>query len=470
MRFLFSFLLVIGLAVMFVVPTTDTDFGWHLRCGQDFLQSGQFCFQNRYSYFLPDYFWGYSTLVYDLILAVVYNNFGFLGVALSLGLVVGLLATIFSARFLKSETIGLSLFTFLFFSFSVLQVGFRPQIMAYLFFLLSLLLIERLIKNEADFKPWLHILFYLVLVLWVNTHPSFILAVVLYSLFCLFQIFNKRYFYLLPWLLIWLVALINPVGNKVYLELFNHYNTDLSKLIAEWTAPKPILRVGILLTLAPTLVFLWRQKKHLTDEPIFDSLFLLFLGMISFGAKRHLPLYGLFLVFVWEKKRLWTYVVNKLKLPIKLINYSLIALVCFLALDSFSKIAKVKNFQTWYCENALVKQPCRAVKTLKNNSDNIFTMYEWGGYLIWKMPKAKVFVDGRMPAWQTSSGKSPYTIYLEIIQARPGWQQTLAKYQTDSLLIAPGTFLDLELKNNPNSNWKLTKQLDNAVFYKRVKQ
>ena len=29
-----------------------------------------------------------------------------------------------------------------------------------------------------------------------------------------------------------------------------------------------------------------------------------------------------------------------------------------------------------------------------------FSEYGWGGYLIWKMPEKKVFVDGRMPSWR----------------------------------------------------------------------
>ena len=30
----------------------------------------------------------------------------------------------------------------------------------------------------------------------------------------------------------------------------------------------------------------------------------------------------------------------------------------------------------------------------------IFSPYNWGGYLLWKLPEKKVFVDGRMPSWE----------------------------------------------------------------------
>ena len=31
---------------------------------------------------------------------------------------------------------------------------------------------------------------------------------------------------------------------------------------------------------------------------------------------------------------------------------------------------------------------------------NIFNDYNYGGYLIWKLPSQKVFIDGRMPSWK----------------------------------------------------------------------
>ena len=119
-----------------------------------------------------------------------------------------------------------------------------------------------------------------------------------------------------------------------------------------------------------------------------------------------------------------------------------------------------------YCST---KYPCNAVNYLKTQpSGHIFAMYEWGGFAIWQLPKDKVFVDGRMPAWSTSNNESPYTTYLNIIQAREGWSKTLDEYSTDYLLISVGSFLDLELADNA-AKWDYTELYrDNlAVVYKR---
>jgi len=101
---------------------------------------------------------------------------------------------------------------------------------------------------------------------------------------------------------------------------------------------------------------------------------------------------------------------------------------------------------------------------------NIFNRYEWGGFLIWQLPEYKVFVDGRMPAWEHPSGKSPYTIYLETLQNQPGWEETLKEYNINWILISPGTFMDLLLQPNPKKfGWEEVYRDKISVIYKRVK-
>jgi hypothetical protein len=94
-------------------------------------------------------------------------------------------------------------------------------------------------------------------------------------------------------------------------------------------------------------------------------------------------------------------------------------------------------------------------------------MYEWGGFLIWQKPNVKVFVDGRMPAWKDENGKSPYQIFLEIIQTQPGWNEKLNQLKTDYILISNGTFLNLLLQKEANKyRWQPVYRDDIAVIYK----
>lgn len=120
-----------------------------------------------------------------------------------------------------------------------------------------------------------------------------------------------------------------------------------------------------------------------------------------------------------------------------------------------------------YCNQGLTKYPCQAIKNYPQLSGNVFSMYEWGGFLIWQKPNIKVFVDGRMPAWKDENGKSPYQVFLEIIQTQPGWNEQLRKWGTNYLLIGRGTFLNLFLQNDSiKYGWQEEYRNDVAVIYK----
>ncbi len=118
-----------------------------------------------------------------------------------------------------------------------------------------------------------------------------------------------------------------------------------------------------------------------------------------------------------------------------------------------------------------IRYACKAAEFLKKQPEKgvIFNTYEQGGFLIWQLPEYKVFIDGRMPAWPHPSGKSPYTIYLETLQTQPGWQETLKEYNINWLFIGPGTFMDLKIRENPESfGWQEVYRDKKAVIYKKT--
>src|SRR3989344_9531753 len=60
-------------------------------------------------------------------------------------------------------------------------------------------------------------------------------------------------------------------------------------------------------------------------------------------------------------------------------------------------------------------------------SENIFNEYGWGGYLIWKIPERKYFIDGRMPSWR-QNGQFVFGDYIKITKAEIGFDKILEKY------------------------------------------
>lgn len=202
------------------------------------------------------------------------------------------------------------------------------------------------------------------------------------------------------------------------------------------------------------------------------SLTVLF-AILAFKARRFMPYFGIVsaLVIITSYEHWLSKMEQNLqKYAIPLLGTG--SLILF-----FWIVPHTLNIDTnWkeYCNANKVKQPCRAVEFIRANpiqGQNVFMAYERGGFLEWQLPQYKPFVDGRMPAWNTPEAKSPYTVYLEIIQAQQGYQETLDKYNTDWLLIGSGTFLDIELQSKSKENrdrvWNQIYRDNLAVIYIR---
>jgi hypothetical protein len=91
--------------------------------------------------------------------------------------------------------------------------------------------------------------------------------------------------------------------------------------------------------------------------------------------------------------------------------------------------------------------PQNAIAYLKTRlpAGQIFSTYDWGGYLIWKLPEKKVFIDGRMPSWRGRAhiaGESDYAFndYLKLLTGRLSFESTVKKYNITTLLLPNQTY------------------------------
>jgi hypothetical protein len=88
--------------------------------------------------------------------------------------------------------------------------------------------------------------------------------------------------------------------------------------------------------------------------------------------------------------------------------------------------------------------PANAVAYLRGHPPvgQIFSSYDWGGYLIWQLPQKKVFIDGRMPSWRNTSApdtESTYAFgeYQSVLENKLSFAQVSKKYGINTLLISP---------------------------------
>lgn len=435
-----SLLFSLTIFLIFFLPVKDTDFGWHYRCGNEILNGDTTClYQNTYTYYLEDYKWAYPRLIYDASLSFVYDHFGAVGIsflgALIMTIAFGLILITFpGSSALKTILISLSIFG----GWSIYNLGYRSQSTSLLFLATQFFILR---------KPKLIWLLPVLFAIWANTHPSFFLGPLVFALYIIFE--KKSFTNILIFIISCLATFINPYGWRIYEEVIRHFFTPLNTLIAEWVAPQ----TNQILIIIGSFIFLTILQIKKRTRPGYLFFLAIIFGIMAIFARRNLPLY--YLVLVPAFLEIIPIIKNEI---INIFVISILPIICLILVINTTQII---NFETY---------PSITLDYFKNKNGNVFNTYEWGGFLIWKLPNMKFFVDGRMPAWPTENHKSPYTVFLEILQAQPGWNETLEKYKTDYIFIAPGTFLDLALEKNQGLKYGWKEELRNktAVIYRKI--
>lgn len=281
MKKIITILFLLSVFVLGFLPVKDTDFGWHYRCGNQFLTTGKLCLTNEFSYFLPNYKAYYTGHLYDIILAFVYNHGGFLAVSI-LGALLFLLSAFVFLYLIRADLIVkiVAFFSVFFLSYSIFDLGLRPQIISYLFFLILLLILSQKNKKALYFLPVLFLI-------WVNTHIGFFVGLIVLCFF----IFEKKPLSTGKFIGIILVSfiatLINPFGIHVYKEILNHAFAPLQTMIAEWVAP-PLWETAVIVFCgAVDLIIIWKKKPF----SLFHCLLLIFFGLLALKAVRNLPFF-----------------------------------------------------------------------------------------------------------------------------------------------------------------------------------
>lgn len=265
-------LFLISVFFLSFLPVKDTDFGWHYRCGHQFLTTGKLCLKNDFSYFLPHYQAYNPSFLYDIALAFVYNHLGFLGVSF-LGAIIFTTAAFFIFQLLPGPFwLKMAAFYLIFWlSSSIFGLGLRSQIVSFLFFIITLsLLTRRSLDSPISHNPRpTSLLLPLIFLVWVNTHIGFFVGIVLLLFFLINQLIvtrrssyikNKTYqkigYFSFLILASFFTTLLNPFGPQVYREIFRHFQAPLKTMIAEWVAP-PVEQKVLVASLS-IVAFIWQ--------------------------------------------------------------------------------------------------------------------------------------------------------------------------------------------------------------------
>jgi len=315
----------------------------------------------------------------------------------------------------------------------------RPEIFSFVilaFFLFTLFKA----KHEQKYK---YIWFLpIAQLLWVNLHIYFFIGPFLILAFLVDRLANKDYANVKKTIIILFLAfvatLVNPAGIRGALLPFNilkEYgysiveNQTLAFLADFFSFNLPIfvfkVSVGVLV-----VSFLLTIKK--AKQRVFEILLSAFFIYAGFRMLRNLPLYALvsfpvMAVLLTDIRCQYANLMRMPRITNKILRTALVGflvfMIFFVASGGYYKWASLSKKVGFSIPDGLE----RAVDFVKENNIEgpMFNNFDIGGYLIWKLPDEKVFVDNRPEAYSVEFFSETYKPMQENEEK---WKEFSEKY------------------------------------------
>ncbi len=419
------FLVLIGI-VFFLLSYTrlDPDFGWHMRMGEIISKNG-IVLNDQLTYTMPSYEFVDFHWLSNVLMYLGYINFGQAGMAIIYSLLaVGSLTVLVQN---KRKVWGL-LGSMLAVTVLLARAGVRPQVESW--FLFAVLLAWLLNKKLWQKRKWL---FPVYMIVWANLHGGFFLAWGVLGIKMLVEYVESRKLNISDMLVLVLgvgATLINPYGWRLWYAVWKLLSDTTTKTnIAEWLPFYFHIEVATFFMAILIAIFGKYDLKSATKWLLVVTAGLFAMSLTSlrnapFFVLAAVPLLSEILESFYKKfaskdqetKR-------RLNIFLRLIYGVFIVYFCMESVMNVygSVVKREMSEDTFY--------PKGVIEYFKSNKvmGNIFTLYHWAGYMEWKMPGVKQYIDGRMPEWRygvwpltndnapESESKNAFLDYIKIL-------------------------------------------------------
>ena len=435
--------LLVGFNAVIMIPTfrLEPDTWWHTKLGQQILATGHWLHADIYSFTA----YGNNPLAFEwlgeVVIALAHEFAGVRGLHILLfGLtstIVVLAYTYASVRSRNSKAAFVATVAIL--PLAAICFTLRPQLLGYVFLLITLISLERYRQGLQKSLWFLPVLF----LIWVNTHGSFILGYCVLGLYwlCGLKEFklggitmeawrpSQRIHMELVCLLGCLTLPLTPFGGQAAIfpiekALFfpaqaAHIQEWLPLNFSQWEPKMMLLLI---------LVFLIAQVSIRQSYNAGELFLIFFTAYMTCVHTRFIIVFAL--VFAPVAATLLSRWVPPFE-PAKdkpLINAVLIVaagLAIIHAVPSEKKLDKqVAN-----------EFPAAAVQYLRQHSvpGPMFNYYGFGGYLLWAMgPEHKVFIDGRGDFYEQAG---VFSDYIDVQDIKPDAFAILQTYRINSCIV-----------------------------------
>lgn len=416
------------------------DTGWHVRVGEEILNTHTWPAAETYSFTANGHPWIAYEWLGEVLLALAARAGDFRGLlvlgAAQASIFVLLLAYLcyLRARNSKSAIASAGLLLPIASAFFVL----RPQLLGYIFVVSTLICLEHFRQGQSRALWILPPLF----VVWANAHGSFAFGLGLIGLHWASGLVKFEYggVYAERWttsqsrqllavmLLCVLATLATPYGARLAAYPFEMALLQPLNIanISEWL-PLGSVGSGVKIFLAFLLPFMAALIALRPRYRLHELAFLLFTIYAACVHVRFLMLFVIaFAPLLGEMLARWIPPYDRAK-----DRYALNAVLMAVAVVAIFKIVPSSQ-----AIEAQVKKdyPVDAVRYLQQHpvAGPMLNEYGWGGYLIWKNPGHKVFIDGRADVYEYAGVLSDY---LDLMRLKPNATFVVEKYGIRSCLI-----------------------------------
>lgn len=478
-----TFLLIFFAGLQF---SMDNDTWWQLRTGELIAEQGAIPTTDSFSYTRAGEPWRYPSNAWlsELQLFFIHDNFGPGGLNIWVAAFVTLAffftyLSMSGSLFLKSFVLVLAVMA------SGIYWAARPYMVSFVLAAVFLWILEDFRWGRRYRLVWVPAL----MILWVNSHPGFAIGFLLLGVYLvdeglrwavaryrstgkLLNVSRDRLSSLgLVALGALIAACINPAGPAVFAFPFETISLGAVQVsIAEWQSPdfhtlqaQPFAWLFVLL-----IAVLGAARRPLA---LSDFLLVAGFGFMGLMAVRNVPLFALAApVVLTRHAEPWLQELGKnlrRKKPRTLrpapawLPWLNVAIVMLVALAVLARVTLV--YPAHANARALpAKLPVGAVEYIQRQQlpGRLFNSYNWGGYLLWTLRDYPVFLDGRTDLY----ADGVFAEWLDAVSAKPGWQDTLDKWQARLVLIEPGWPLAHVLASE---GWQLLYEDEISVLYGR---
>jgi hypothetical protein len=430
-------------------PTGDPDTYWHLASGQWMLDHHQILRSDIFSSTVSGQPYSVGEWLGEIVVTLVFNAGSWVGLAIFRALLVGV-AAFFLARLSRrggAPLVAALLVVVWALVFSKSHWTDRPALFTFVLFPIVL---DLLYTARAGSRRALVIIPPLIL-LWANLHGGYPIGIALVLAFTVEAVVARR-----PNVLPLGLALVASVGlSFVDPETFGvagavGHAFAPPRFISEELPPDVLEPSGFIFA---AFVLASLGVALLDRGALLDALLLLPLLWLALSAQRQLP----FFVFAATPfvaagaARLYSRLRPR---PTPLRPLPPVAAAVLALLLCAGAIASAIGAPTAPDEHAY---PAGAVAALKAGSGTLLNEYDWGGYLIYRVPERQVFIDGRLFPFYPDVLRD----YNDATQLRPDWQAVLAKYDVREALLMPAKPLAVALRED---GWTVRAEGPNFVL------